>query len=54
MKERFICPKCGHVFEQGEWNYNYDTALLDFSCPECDFEGTEKQVIDTDNLGEED
>ena len=50
MKERFICPKCGHVFEQGECNYNYDTALLDFSCPECDWEGTEKQVIDADDF----
>lgn len=50
MEERFICPNCGHVFEQGECNYNYDTALLDFSCPECDWEGTEKQVIDTDDF----
>lgn len=50
MEERFICPKCGHVFEQGEYNYNYDTALLDFSCPECDWEGTEKQVIDADDF----
>ena len=50
MEERFICPKCGHVFEQGECNYNYDTALLDFSCPECDWEGTDKQVIDADDF----
>lgn len=50
MEERFICPKCGHTFEQGEYNYNYDTALLDFSCPECDWEGTDKQVIDADDF----
>ena len=38
---QYICPKCGHVFEQGEWNYNYDTGHLDFECPECDWSGTE-------------
>lgn len=40
----FICPECGHVFKQGEYNFNYDTALLDFVCPECDWEGNEKGV----------
>lgn len=49
MEERYICPECGYVFEQGDYNYNYDTALLDFSCPECDWEGTEKQVRVIDN-----
>ena len=41
----YICPNCGHVFKQGEYNYNYDTALLDFVCPDCDWEGNEKQVV---------
>lgn len=41
----YTCPKCGHVFKQGEYNFNYDTAKLDFVCPECDWEGTEKGVI---------
>lgn len=40
----FICPKCGHVFKQGEYEYNYDTAKLDFVCPECDWEGNEQGV----------
>lgn len=40
----YVCPHCGHVFEQGEWDYNYDTALLDFKCPECDWEGNENEV----------
>lgn len=37
----YTCPKCGHIFEQGEYNYNYDTGHLDFECPECDWSGTE-------------
>lgn len=40
----FICPKCGHVFKQGEYEYNYDTAKLNFVCPECDWEGNEHGV----------
>lgn len=40
----YICPNCGHVFKQGEYDYNYETALLDFVCPECDWEGNEKDV----------
>lgn len=40
----YICPECEHVFIQGEWDYNYDTALLDFQCPECGWEGNEKAV----------
>lgn len=40
----FICPKCGHVFKQGEYNYNYDTGNTDFVCPECDWEGNEHGV----------
>ena len=40
----YVCPNCGHVFKQGEYNYNYDTALLDFVCPDCDWEGNENGV----------
>ena len=40
----YICPICGHVFKQGEYNYNYDTALLDFVCSDCDWKGNEKEV----------
>ena len=45
----YICPKCGHEFEQGEYNYNYDFGNLEFECPECDWKGTEDMVdIDED------
>jgi hypothetical protein len=27
-----------------EYDHNYDTALLDFVCPDCDWEGNEKEV----------
>lgn len=43
-EETYICPKCGHVFKQGEYDYNYDTAHLDFVCSECDWEGNEQGV----------
>ena len=46
MENKYHCPLCGHQFEQGECNFNYDTALLDFTCPECDWEGNENQVVD--------
>ena len=49
----FICPKCGHVFKQGEYEYNYDTAKLDFVCPECDWEGNEHGVKWVGEEGEE-
>ena len=51
-----ICPNCGHVFKQGEYNYNYDTGNTDFVCPECDWEGNEhgvKWVGEEDEDGEE-
>lgn len=40
----YICPECGHKFVQGEWNYNEDTAMLDFECPECGWYGDETSV----------
>jgi predicted RNA-binding Zn-ribbon protein involved in translation (DUF1610 family) len=36
-----VCPECGHVFKQGESNYNYDTGHTDFECPECGWCGNE-------------
>lgn len=43
-EDTYICPKCGHVFKQGEYDYNYDTAHLDFVCSECDWQGNEQEV----------
>ena len=43
-EDTYICPKCGHVFKQGEYDYNYDTGNTDFVCPECDWEGNEHGV----------
>lgn len=36
---RTFCPICGHKFKQGEYNFNYDTALIDYTCHNCDWEG---------------
>ena len=43
-EDTYICPKCGHVFKQGEYEYNYDTGNTDFVCPECDWQGNEHGV----------
>ena len=40
----YICPICGEAFEQGDWNYNYDTGKLDFECSWCEWSGTETDV----------
>ena len=44
----YVCPECGHEFVQGESNYNYDTANLDFECPECGWCGTDKMLDEDD------
>ena len=44
MKTTYICPDCGHEFQQGEYNYNYDYANLEFECPDCGWEGTDSDV----------
>lgn len=49
-EKRAYCPNCGHKFVQGEYNYNYETGLLDYTCPDCDFEGTEHAIIDEDKI----
>ena len=41
---KYYCPICGEAFEQGDWNYNYDTAKLDFECKICDWSGSEIEV----------
>lgn len=41
---KYICPDCGMEFTQGDWNYNYETAQLDFECPVCEWQGTENEV----------
>jgi hypothetical protein len=41
---KYYCPICGEQFEQGDWNYNYDTALLDFECSICGWGGNENEV----------
>lgn len=43
-KNIYICPNCGHKFEQGEYEYNYNSGMLDFNCPDCDWSGND--VID--------
>jgi rubrerythrin len=43
--DTYTCPECGHVFKQGESDYNYTTGHTDFVCPECDWEGNELEVI---------
>ena len=50
---KYVCPKCGHEFEQGEWYFDYDGGMLYFECADCDWEGTEKMVL-TENEDEED
>lgn len=44
----YVCPECGHVFEQGEWDFNYDSALLDFVCPECGWSGNENMIQESE------
>lgn len=41
---KYICPSCCTEFTQGDWNYNYDSGLLDFECDCCGWTGTENQV----------
>ena len=41
-----LCPECGHEFAQGEYNYNYDTGMLDFECPDCGWEGNETETFE--------
>lgn len=43
-KHIYICPQCGEQLVQGNWDYNYDTAKLDFECPFCDWQGTDDDV----------
>lgn len=49
----YICPSCGTEFTQGDWNYNYDSGLLDFECDCCGWTGTENQLNEEDEEDEE-
>ena len=44
MKITYVCPECGYQFEQGDYNYNYDYANLEFECPICEWFGTDDDV----------
>lgn len=44
MKTNYICPDCGHEFEQGEYDYNYDYNVLEFDCPFCGWSGNDNTV----------
>lgn len=44
MNTIYICPDCEHEFVQGEYDYNYDYATLDFECPVCGWTGTDHTV----------
>ena len=49
MASNYICPQCGHEFEQGEYNYNYDRGTLDFTCPCCGWYETDSEIIDDED-----
>lgn len=44
------CPHCGRAFERSDWGLNYDSGLIEYACPECDFVGTEHDVVDRDKI----
>lgn len=46
----YLCPNCGHSFQQGEFEYNYETVYLDFECPFCGWYGNDNNVFDSDNF----
>lgn len=45
---KYYCPECGFELRQGDWNYNYDTAKLDFECPCCGWTGNDDEVVTDD------
>ena len=49
----YICPDCGHEFQQGEYDYNYDFGNLEFECPDCGWCGTDSQVETDDDEDDE-
>jgi predicted RNA-binding Zn-ribbon protein involved in translation (DUF1610 family) len=40
----YICPDCGHEFQQGEYGYDYNYDVLEFDCPDCGWYGTDSKV----------
>ena len=49
MDTIYICPNCGHEFEQGEYDYNYDYGTLEFACPDCGWYETDSEVKTDDD-----
>jgi outer membrane protein assembly factor BamD (BamD/ComL family) len=47
METKYYCPICGHEFEQGEYDYNYDYNVMDYECTLCGWHGTEPVDITT-------
>jgi len=46
-----FCPKCGHKFNQGEYEYDYDSGRISYACPECEWDGfnaIDSNMIDND------
>lgn len=41
----FVCPCCGHEFVNNDWTYCEETGHFHFYCSDCDFEGTENEVV---------
>lgn len=48
MENKYVCPNCGHIFEQGEYEYDYDLGKLVFYCPDCDHSGCD--IIDNSKV----
>lgn len=48
MENKYVCPKCGHIFEQGEYEYDYELGKLVFYCPDCDHSGCD--IIDNSKV----
>lgn len=53
MNTTYICPDCGHEFQQGEFEYNYNFGNLEFNCPDCGWCGTDSTVKADEETEEE-
>jgi DNA-directed RNA polymerase subunit RPC12/RpoP len=53
MDTIYICPDCGHEFQQGEYGYDYDYNVLEFECPHCGWYGTDS-TVETDDDEDDD
>lgn len=48
--ENMVCPICGHKFEQGEYEYDYDGGVLVYTCTECDWQGNNPNDMSIDGI----